>query len=145
MKTTPSAPLSRHLSLKPAAGKPRNPTSYLLAGATCVNAGDLSGLRKLLPQVRKKSAAITDSMRLRHRIEVLADYFQDSPAGASPAQREVAFVLYYFLKGYDFIPDSIPEIGLLDDALLVESVLLRNQHVLCSHWAARRRAWPENI
>ena len=145
MKTTPSAPLSRYLSLKPVTGRPQNPTSYLLAGAACVNAGDLTGLRKLLPQVRKKSAAITDSMRLRRRLEVLADYFKETPAGDSPVRREVAFVLYYFLKGYDLIPDSIPEIGLLDDALLVESVLLRNQHELRSHCTARGRDWPENI
>ena len=145
MKTTPSAPLSRHLSLKPAAGEPQNPTSYLVAGAACVNDDDLTGLRKLLPQVRKKSAAIADAMRLHRRLGVLADYFQESPAGTLPARREVAFALYYFLKGYDLIPDSIPEIGLLDDALLVESALQRNQHVLRSHWAARGRAWPDSI
>ncbi|MDI1320050.1 MAG: DUF1232 domain-containing protein [bacterium] len=145
MKTSPSAPLSRYLSLQPDTGKPRNPTNYLVDGAACVNTDDLSGLHRLLPQVRKKTAAITDSDRLRRRLVVLADYYQESSAGDSPVRREIAFVLYYFLKGYDLIPDSIPEIGLLDDALLVESVLRRNQHALSSHWTARGRDWPEIV
>ena len=145
MPTTPSASLHRHLSQQSVAASPLHPTGYLVEGAACVSPGDQSGLRKLLPRIRKKSTAITDSLRLRRRIEVLAEYIQETPASDSPAQREIAFVLYYFLKGYDFIPDSIPEIGLLDDALLVESALLRNQHELRSHWTARRRVWPEGL
>ena len=47
------------------------------------------------------------------------------------------------LKGYDLIPDSIPKIGLLDDALLVDTALHRNEDALRSHWAAKRRVFPE--
>lgn len=39
---------------------------------------------------------------------------------------EAGVALAYLLKGVDFIPDSIPEIGLTDDARLVARVLDRN-------------------
>jgi len=145
MKVTPAASLSRYLSLKTRTGRQTSPTNYLVNGAACVSADDLIGLSGLLPQVRKKTGLITDSLRLCRRLELLVMFFQESqPQGDTPERREIAFVLYYFLKGYDLIPDSIPEIGLLDDALLVETVFCRNQYALESHWAAQRRPWPEN-
>ena len=145
MNTIPSALLGRYLSQKAGTGPQTTPTSYIVNGAACVSAGDLTGLRGLLPQVRKKAGLIADSARLRRRLELFALFFQEShPQGGTPERREVAFVLYYFLKGYDLIPDSIPEIGLLDDALLVETVFNRTQLALQSHWAAKERPWPEN-
>lgn len=48
---------------------------------------------------------------------------------ASPLPKHLAeagVALAYLLKGVDFIPDSIPEIGLTDDARLVARVLDRN-------------------
>ena len=146
MKSTPSAPLSRYLSEKSRTGRPPNPTAYLKEGADLVGSDDLTGLRKLLPQVKTKSGKITDSARLRRRIDLLALFFQEThPQGDTAERREIAFVLFYFLKGYDMIPDSIPKIGLLDDALLVDTVLHRNQLTVRTHWAAHQRAWPENI
>ena len=145
MNTTPSASLGRYLSQKAGTGPQTSPTKYIVDGAACVSANDLTGLRGLLPQVRKKAGLITDSVRLRRRLELFVLFFQESqPQGNTPERREIAFVLYYFLKGYDLIPDSIPEIGLLDDALLVETVFNRNQHALRSHWTVRERPWPEN-
>ena len=39
---------------------------------------------------------------------------------------EACVALAYLLKGVDLIPDSIPEIGLIDDARVVARVLERN-------------------
>ncbi len=39
---------------------------------------------------------------------------------------EAAVALNYLLKGVDLIPDSIPEIGLTDDARVVARVMARN-------------------
>jgi uncharacterized membrane protein YkvA (DUF1232 family) len=144
MKSTPSPELSRYLAQKPGAGHHTSPTNYVLQGADCIQPSDLTGLVSLLPQVREKTARIKDSVRLRHRLELLAQYYEEAPARSDPAaQKETAFVLFYFLKGYDLIPDSLPEVGLLDDALLVETVFRRNLHTLESHWAARHRPWPQ--
>lgn len=145
MKTIPSAALGRYLSRKPGASTQTSPTAYVANGADTVTPSDLAGLRQLLPQIRKKTAAITDSARLRQRLDFLVRYFEESAAsGGTPERRETAFVLFYFLKGYDLIPDSLPKIGLLDDALLVETVYNRNLLALRTHWAAQGRPWPEN-
>lgn len=143
MKSTPSLPLSRYLSQKSRPDRPPNPTAYIKDGAELVSPEDLAGLRKLLPEVSAKAGKITDSERLRRRIDLLILFFRESqPQGGTTERKEVAFVLFYFLKGYDIIPDSIPKIGLLDDALLVETVLHRNLDALRSHWAARQRVFP---
>lgn len=145
MKSTPSPELSRYLAQKPGAGHHTSPTNYVLQGADSVQPSDLAGLTTLLPQVREKAGRIKDSVRLRLRLQLLARYYEEAPAGSDPsARREIAFVFFYFLKGYDLIPDSLPEVGLLDDALLVETVFRRNLHTLESHWAARQRPWPED-
>ncbi|MDQ5977653.1 MAG: hypothetical protein QG602_625, partial [Verrucomicrobiota bacterium] len=120
--------------------------AHVTGGADCINAADLAGLRALLPQVLVKAAGIQDSSRLRRRVELLATFLQEAPpAAGSAAQREAAFVLYYFLKGFDLIPDSIPEIGLMDDALLVETAFRRNAYEFRAHWAERGRTWPEDV
>ena len=100
----------------------------------------------MLPQVSKKVDRITDSVRLRRRLRVLVLFIQESAGRTlSVPVRECAFVLYYFLKGYDYIPDCIPEVGLVDDALLVETACNRNLLALRTHWDAHQRVWPENI
>jgi len=128
------------------ASHPGSLSQQVAQGSECVSAGDLAELHRLLPEVMGKAARITASKRLRQRVELLTAFLQDSPVGAdSPAHREVAFVLYYFLKGQDLIPDTIPDIGLLDDALLVDAALQRNLLALQSHRADRGQPWPENI
>ena len=128
------------------AKQPSSPSQHVARGAECVSPGDLAGLHGLLPDVMIKAALITASQRLRQRVELLAAFMMESPPDAhSPAHREVAFVLFYFLKGQDLIPDSLPEIGLLDDALLVDAALQRNLLALQSHRADRGQSWPDNI
>jgi uncharacterized membrane protein YkvA (DUF1232 family) len=145
MKTLPSAALGRYLSQKPGVDTQTSPTAYVANGAATVTPSDLTGLRQLLPQIRKKTATITNSARFRQRLDFLIRYFEETAAtGGTPERCETAFVLFYFLKGYDLIPDSLPEIGLLDDALLVETVYNRNLLALRTHWAAQGRPWPEN-
>ena len=144
MNDSISSSLGQYFTLMIGAGRQSSPTEHVTGGADCINAADLAGIRSLLPQVAAKAAGIKESGRLRQRVEILASFLQESPVTAnSPAHREAAFVLYYFLKGFDLIPDSIPDIGLLDDSLLVETVLQRNLHELRSHWMERGRVWPE--
>ncbi|HEY0865400.1 MAG TPA: YkvA family protein [Lacunisphaera sp.] len=145
MKTIPSAALGRYLSQKPGAGQHTSPTTYVVNGANTVSPADLAGLLGLLPEARKKAGLITDSTRFKQRLELLVRYFEETAAeGGTAERRETAFALFYFLKGFDLIPDALPEIGLLDDALLVETVCHRNQLALRSHEVAQGRPWPEN-
>ncbi len=42
--------------------------------------------------------------------------------------REAGVAVRYLLKGADLIPDSVPEIGFVDDARLVSRVVERNEN-----------------
>lgn len=146
MKSSPSLSLDRYLSEATRNGQATPPSVFITEGASYVSPHDLTALTSLLPQVRSKCAKIADSERLRRRIALLTQYFEETYAlGATEARRETAFVLYYFLKGYDLIPDSIPTIGFLDDALLIEAVVNRNREALRAHWAHHQRAIPQEL
>lgn len=121
-----------------------SPTAYVERGAKLVTPPALANLMALLPQVELKAAAIRESDRLRRRLDLLVRYFAETHPADVPARREVAFVLFYFLKGFDHIPDSVPEIGLLDDALLVETVLHRHRGLLQAHHELLGRTWPDS-
>jgi uncharacterized membrane protein YkvA (DUF1232 family) len=143
MKPSLSTPLSRYLTRRPDAA-PAHLTEYLTEGAALVSAADLAALGGLLPELDAKVARITESDRFRRRLEALALYFRETTHEA-PERREAAFALYYFLKGYDLVPDHVPHVGLLDDALLVEAAFNRNVHALRAHWAERGRTWPAGL
>lgn len=140
-----SSSLAHYLSSMSAPGRVGSPSAHLERGGDCVQAADLARLRRLEPALQAKAERLAVSPRLRHRLGLLRQFLQESPvAAATAAHREAAFALYYFLQGQDLIPDAIPEVGLMDDALLVETALRRNAHELQNHWAAHGRVWPEN-
>lgn len=123
-------------------------SAYIDRGAALVTAEALNGLRRLRWPLHKKIAALQDSEHLQHRLELLATYVEEASAEgkvATPALRETAFALLYFLKGFDRIPDSVPEVGLLDDAMIVQVVLQRHASALRGHWLRRRRSWPAEL
>jgi uncharacterized membrane protein YkvA (DUF1232 family) len=130
--TTPlSTPLDRFLAQKPDAGGAFLPSHYVERGAACVGEGDLTRLPRLLPQLRQK-AALIDSKHLRQRIEILVQCATRVARtdDESAARRESAFALFYLLKGYDLVPDSIPEVGFLDDMQIVDAVFRRHARLL---------------
>ena len=47
---------------------------------------------------------------------------------------EIGFAAGYLLKRFDLIPDHLPEIGLADDALILQRVIERNRTELGSVW-----------
>jgi uncharacterized membrane protein YkvA (DUF1232 family) len=47
---------------------------------------------------------------------------------------ETAFAAAYLLKKFDLIADHLPEIGLADDALILQRVIKRNQAELSAVW-----------
>lgn len=125
------------------AGQATSTSEHVARGADCVRPADLAGFRFILPEIRRKVAPLHATSRLRQRVEILALFLEETPIVANTnAQREAAFVLFYLLNGHDLIPDSIPEIGLLDDALLIEVALNRNLHDLRAHWSVQGRPWP---
>ncbi len=121
--------------------------TYFEKGIQLVTPDAIAAVGQMLPRIRRKAATVKDSPKLQDRIAMLALYLEETlgDASASPtAKRDAAFALLYFMKGYDRIPDSIPEIGFLDDAMIVEQALLRNLTSLRHHWLKRLRVWPAN-
>ncbi len=125
-----------------------NLAEYAEGGSKLVTPEAMTALRGMLDELREKTATIKDSDRLRRRIETLIVYF-DETAGeysvSSSARQDIAFALFYFLKGYDRIPDSIPDVGLLDDALVIDSALQRHRVTLRAHWARMGRPWTDDL
>jgi uncharacterized membrane protein YkvA (DUF1232 family) len=94
---------------------------------------DFVALREHVPALRSKMQ--TEQARihydLQQGVELLIDWIEDEdlvsdedPLPAHLAEAGVAAA--YILKGVDLIPDSIPEIGLTDDARILARVLDRN-------------------
>ena len=96
-------------------------------------ARDLSGLRRHIDGLRAKMQ--TEQARTHYDlvcgIELLIELLQspEVEACSDPLPRHLAeagVAAAYILKGIDLIPDSIPEIGLTDDARILARVLERN-------------------
>jgi hypothetical protein len=100
-------------------------------------AADLVGLRRHIDGLRGKME--TDQARAQYDLIQGVDLLialLESPATencSDPLPKHLAeagVAAAYILKGVDLIPDSIPEIGLTDDARILARVLERNP-VLC--------------
>jgi uncharacterized membrane protein YkvA (DUF1232 family) len=139
--------LNRHLSAS-SSDDILGVAHYLERGAELVTPDAVRSLRGMKRPLQKKIAAISRSDRLQSRVEMLAVYFDEvvgDNAVRTQTHREAAFALLYFLKGFDRIPDSVPEVGLVDDAMIVELVLQRNAAALRGHWLRHGRVWPAEI
>lgn len=135
------AALERHLAASRRAGL-AGVGRFIEQGAALVDAEALAMLREQRLALQLRIAALGDSERLRGRLELLAAVFDEAAAGASidpHALREIAFALLYFMRNADRIPDSVPQIGLLDDAVVAQFVLQR-QAAAVGAWG-RRRGW----
>jgi uncharacterized membrane protein YkvA (DUF1232 family) len=84
--------------------------------------------RALLERVRRSRAP--DFVRARmDDVELLVAMLEDAEWGLSEADRErVLEGLIYFADPTDLIPDSVPGLGFLDDALMVELILVDLRH-----------------
>jgi uncharacterized membrane protein YkvA (DUF1232 family) len=140
-------PLDRHLSAN-SRDDVAGIAAYVDRGAALVTPEAIAALQRLRKSLQRKISALDDPGHLRQRLELLATFFDEALADGqrgTPAHCDTTFALLYFLKGFDRIPDSVPEVGLLDDALIVQCVLQRNATTLRAHWLRRRRNWPVEL
>lgn len=139
--------LNRHLS-GTSASESLGTAEYVDRGGLLTVAVAMDALDRLLPELRAKIQALAHEPRLKERLDVLTDFYVETRAerrAATPAQRETAFALLYLLKGADRIPDTLPDIGLVDDALIAQLVIERHAPAMRAHWARQGRRWPNHV
>jgi uncharacterized membrane protein YkvA (DUF1232 family) len=140
-------PLDQHLS-----GNSRDDlpgvADYVDRGAALVTPEAIAALQRLRQPLHTKIAALPKAGHLRSRLDLLATFFAETGGAghkATPALCDATFALLYFLKGFDRIPDTVPEVGLLDDALIVQCVLQRNATPLRAYCLRRHLNWPAEL
>lgn len=105
----------------------------------------IDGARSALEQVRAQKVPRFVSERLE-RIQALIDMLGDEEWGLKGTERkDVVTALSYFADPEDLIPDDVPVIGFLDDAIMIELVVreLANEIEAYADFCQYRKVAPE--
>jgi uncharacterized membrane protein YkvA (DUF1232 family) len=105
---------------------------FIQSRASALSVADLNRLIADLPALRERFTTIPSQTYpyLSDQLQFLSRVFKDEVTGSnrdpiSQTVSEAAFALLYFQTATDLIPDSIPDMGLLDDAIIASLVLRR--------------------
>jgi uncharacterized membrane protein YkvA (DUF1232 family) len=117
--------------------------------ASVLSVTDLNRLIADLPALRERFATIPSQTYpyLADHLEFLSLVVKDEITGPkrdpiSQTLSEAAFALLYFKTATDLIPDPIPGMGLLDDAMIVSLVLRRHEDAFKRSSHAYKLHWP---
>ena len=117
--------------------------------AAAIQRADLETLAVRLPELRASLQRYDcqNYPALPDQIEFLALLVEDTGAGLNghlpfAVLAHTAFALNYLQREQDLIPDDVPGVGLLDDAMVVSLVLQRHQAFFQGHPRARKLRWP---
>lgn len=121
-------------------------TGFIQSQARALSLTDIERLIADLPALRERFAKIPTQTypyladQLQFLSLVVEELIVQDPAGEIVG--EAAFALLYFQRATDLIPDSIPGMGLLDDAIIVGIVLGRHEHTLKASAQGYKLSWP---
>ena len=121
-------------------------TDFIKSQARALSIADIDRLIVDLPALRERFATIPARTypsladQLQFLSLVVEDQVVQNPAGQMVG--EAAFALLYFQRASDLIPDSIPGMGLLDDAMIVRIVLGRHEPALKFSPHSDKLSWP---
>jgi hypothetical protein len=120
--------------------------SFIERQARAVSIRDINRLIVDLPALRERFATIPMETypNLAGQLHLLSLLVEEQvvrdPAGQVVG--EAAFALLYFQRATDLIPDSIPGMGLLDDAMMVRIVLGRHEQAFKYIPHGYELSWP---
>ena len=121
-------------------------TGFIQNQARSLSLADIKRLIADLPALRERFAKIPTQTypyltgQLQFLSLAVEDLIARDPAGEILG--EAAFALLYFQRVTDLIPDSIPGMGLLDDAMIVRIVLGRHEDAFKSSSYDNKLSWP---
>jgi uncharacterized membrane protein YkvA (DUF1232 family) len=124
----------------------RELNDFIQSQACALSLAELDRLTADLPALRERFATIPAQTYpyLAEQLQFLSVAVEDQvvrdPAGQIVG--EAAFALLYFKRATDLIPDSIPGMGLLDDAMMVRIVLGRHEQAFKSSSHGYKLSWP---
>ena len=125
-------------------------TNFVQSQAASLSLGDLDRLMIELPALRERLVKIPLQIYpyLPDQLEFLCLFVEEQIVRrnrdlAEEPVAEAAFALLYFQRAADLVPDSIPGLGLLDDAMIVSLVLRRNEQVFKRSTYGYKFHWPE--
>ena len=128
----------------------RELTNFIRNYATSLSLNDLDQFIAGLPALRKRVAKIPVHTYpyLSEQLEFLCLFVEERFVQRSlelPEEpvTEAACAVLYFQRQMDLIPDSIPDIGLLDDAVIVGLVLQRQEDAFEQSLHSNMLCWPE--
>jgi uncharacterized membrane protein YkvA (DUF1232 family) len=115
--------------------------AIILAGSVEIRAKDLHAIIRERELIERKFQMVSMGYHeLRHQIREILRTLEAAALvnAADPLPRclaEGTFAAQYLLKEDDLVPDSVPGLGLADDAILVKSVVARHGRKLArSGW-----------
>ena len=121
-------------------------TDFIKSQARALSIADIDRLIADLPALRERFAKIQQPTYpyLAERLQFFSCVVEEEVVREPAAEMvgEAAFALLYFQRATDLIPDSIPGMGLLDDAIIVRIVLDRHEHAFKSNPDAYNLSWP---
>ena len=121
-------------------------TNFVRHQARALSMGDLERLLVDLPSLRQRFARIPTHRYpfLAEQLRFLARFVEEEIGRGQVGEivGEAGFALLYFQRATDLIPDSIPGLGLLDDAIIVRIVLHRHAKAFESSLHAQGLSWP---
>ena len=106
--------------------------AIILAGSVGIRAKDLHAIIRERELIERKFQTISMGYHeLRHQIREIMQTLEaaalvNAPDPLPRCLAEGTFAAQYLLKEDDLIPDSVPGVGLADDAILVKSVVARH-------------------
>ena len=84
--------------------------------------------RAVIDQVERSEAPVFVRQRIAKLDSLIGMVEDEEWALASPERKNVLSALSYFAEPQDIIPDNVPVLGYLDDAIMIELVVKELQH-----------------
>jgi uncharacterized membrane protein YkvA (DUF1232 family) len=125
---------------------------YIADSARTLTREEIEDAVRAIPLVRVElaTAVLPDEFpNLSAQVELLCHFVEDVFGGvlsredAGDTFLEAAFAVRYFHRKVDVIPDQIPHIGKLDDAVVVQTVIRRGQPILQPYARSLKLPWKE--